>query len=539
MTLGRFVAALAWCWFAALLISAVAIGAAKLWPLEIDGQLWAIGWIGGMLSLGLLFALVWSWLRRENRLNAAVEIDRRFGLKERVSSTLALSPEVRETEIGRALVDDAARRVERLDVASRFKIPLERRNLLPLLPAALLVGLAFIADKLPEQQATAAQQPAVTQQVQQSADALTRKLAQHRKEANEKGLQDAGELFKKIEEGARQIASKEGSDRKQALVKLNDLAKQLESRRDKLAGDDKLKQQLNEMKDLKEGPADKLADALKNGRFEKALKQLDKLRDQLKDGKLESKDQAKLAEQLEAMRQTIQKLADKHDQTQRDLERQIKQLTAAGKPSDAQKLQQQLDKLQRQTVSMNALKSMADKLGAASKCLKSGGSKPGEQAGQQACQSLKELADQVSDLKQQNEEQALIDSALDQISEAKSSMTGSKGDGQSEGGQGQDRDQIAGETSGGGKAKASGRRPEKKGEFKLFDSTVKQQLGKGAAVSAGETDGPNIRGQVQAEIKAQIESAKHDSADPLTGQRLPRSQREHAKEYFDSLREGN
>ena len=73
-----------------------------------------------------------------------------------------------------------------------------------------------------------------------SAEVLRRKLAQQRKEATEKGLQDAGDLFKKIEEGIKDLASKQGVDRKQALVELNDLAKQLEARKKELGGEDKL-----------------------------------------------------------------------------------------------------------------------------------------------------------------------------------------------------------------------------------------------------------------------------------------------------------
>ena len=116
-------------------------------------------------------------------------------------------------------------------------------------------------------------------------------------------------------------------------------------------------------------------------------------------------------------------------------------------------------------------------------------------------------------------------------------MTGGKCEGAGEGKK--DGDQWGNADFAKGQGKAEGQRPEQKTGFKFFESNVKQKLDKGSAVTAGETDGPNVRGQVQQKIEAEIESAKHDAADPLTGQRLPRSQREHAKEYFDALREGN
>ena len=54
----------------------------------------------------------------------------------------------------------------------------------------------------------------------------------------------------------------------------------------------------------------------------------------------------------------------------------------------------------------------------------------------------------------------------------------------------------------------------------------------------GTADGPNVKGKVQQEIQTQFESAKAQETDPLNGQQLPKGYREHAKKYFDALREG-
>jgi hypothetical protein len=48
-----------------------------------------------------------------------------------------------------------------------------------------------------------------------------------------------------------------------------------------------------------------------------------------------------------------------------------------------------------------------------------------------------------------------------------------------------------------------------------------------------------MKGRVQQEIQEQIQASRREQSDPITRQRLPRSQRDHAKEYFDALREGN
>jgi hypothetical protein len=47
-----------------------------------------------------------------------------------------------------------------------------------------------------------------------------------------------------------------------------------------------------------------------------------------------------------------------------------------------------------------------------------------------------------------------------------------------------------------------------------------------------------VAGDVQQQIQQQLESARSEAGDPLTGQRLPRKHREHALEYFERFREG-
>lgn len=538
LILGQFFAAVAWCWTAAFAIAAIGLAVPKIFAINVDGQIWMLAWIGGAVVAGTLAAVVWTWLGRRDPLFAAIEIDRRFGLKERVSSVLALSPEDLETEAGQALLSDAVRRVERVDIPGRFAIPLGKRNFLPLAPALIVFGLTFLSDKVRPTKANANTTPKAAAQVHDSAEALRRKLAQQRKDATEKGLQDAGDLFKKIEEGIKDLASKQGVDKKQALVQLNDLAKQLEARKKAIGGEDKLKQELSKMKDMQNGPAEKLAAALKNGKFQKALDELQKLEDAMKADKLDTKEQAEMTKQFDAMKQALDKMTEKHDQVQQDLKKQIDQLKQSGQMADAQRLQKQLDQLQQQTPQMDQLKQMAKQLGQCSKSMKAG--KPGE-----AAKALGQMAKQVQALKKQAEEQQMLDQTLDEIAECRSSMTCDKpGEGKDGNGGddefklGPDNDNFAGEAAGGGPGRASGHRPEKATGVKFYDSKVAQKTGHGAAIITGEADGPNRKGTVRAQIQAEINSAKHEESDPLTGQRLPRSQRDFAKEYFDSLRDG-
>ena len=63
-------------------------------------------------------------------------------------------------------------------------------------------------------------------------------------------------------------------------------------------------------------------------------------------------------------------------------------------------------------------------------------------------------------------------------------------------------------------------------------------VGRGSGVMTGLSPGPNSKGRVGEEIKLQWQELHGDAADPLTDQQLPRGYRDHAKKYFDTLREG-
>src|SRR5688500_9413133 len=89
--LQRFLGYLVWCLFGTLLISSFAIAATKVWYIPVEPQAWLAAWLGGAVGLAVVLSLLLAFLRRQTGVEAAIEIDRRFGLKERVSSSLVLS----------------------------------------------------------------------------------------------------------------------------------------------------------------------------------------------------------------------------------------------------------------------------------------------------------------------------------------------------------------------------------------------------------------------------------------------------------------
>src|SRR5207253_429681 len=127
-------------------------------------------------------------------------------------------------------------------------------------------------------------------------------LEKKTKEAEEKGLKEAEVMFKKLEEGLDKLQSKDNVDKKNALIKINDLTKDLEKRREQLGGADEMRKQFEQMKNVERGPADKVAKAIKEGDFKQALEEMKKLKEQLEKGELNQEQKEKLAEQLDQMK---------------------------------------------------------------------------------------------------------------------------------------------------------------------------------------------------------------------------------------------
>lgn len=528
LAMQRFVSALGWCLVVTLSVAAVLILINKFWPLGVSDGVWGLA----ALTLGLAAAAVWSLATARGGIDAAIEIDHRFGLKERVSSTLAMSNEERETEIGRALVEDAVRRVKRVDVAEEMKVRPSRRLLYPLLPALVAICIAaFVspaaANKTPT---TDPNQAAVKKQLKKSAQILQKKLAKKREMAKQKGLKEAEDIFKLLEQGARKLGDKSGADRKKALMKINDLAKELNKRRKKQGGAEKIKQQLGKLKGFKQGPADKFAKAIRRGDFKKAMNELDKLKEQLKAGKLDKKQQEQLAQQLDQMRKKVQKMAENQKAAQEELKKKLDQARKDGKDEEANKLEEQLDKLRRQMPQMEQLQKMAQQMQKCSKCLKDGDAKDAAEALEGAQESLEGLQKQLDELE-------MLDEAMDQLEQCRKSMNckqcqgnGCKvcqGNGEGEGKK---------PGMGMGKGQGQGERPEEEHDTAFRDSKARQKVGKGAMTIDGFVDGPNKKGQVGEEIKQQLEAAKHRDTDPLTGQRIPRKHRQSVNGYFSRLR---
>ncbi len=228
----RFLRHLVWSVFAGLALAAVAIAVPQIVAIENLPANWTALWLSVGCIGGVLAAIVATWLTKPSPLDAAMEIDHRYALRERVASSLALGSDDLQSEAGQALLHDAARRVDRIDIAEKFRPRVDRRAWLPLVPAMLVFGLVMFGSN---REAVSSVDPpptvATKAQVKKANEELQKKLAEMQKKAEKKDLKGAEEVFKQLEEQTNALNKDELTDRKKATVKLNNLAKQLEERR--------------------------------------------------------------------------------------------------------------------------------------------------------------------------------------------------------------------------------------------------------------------------------------------------------------------
>jgi tetratricopeptide (TPR) repeat protein len=289
------------------------------------------------------------------------------------------------------------------------------------------------------------------------------------------------------------------------------------------------------MKNLGAGPAEKAAQAMKQGDWQKALEEVKQLEKQIREGKLDDQAKAQLAKQLEEMKEKLQAAADAHQQAAEDLKKQIEQAKKQGNLAKAGELQKKLDELQQQLPQMNRLQQLAQQMAQAQQGLQQGD-------GQKAADALAQLGEELNQLQKEANEMKMLDAALTQLDMAKDAMAcpNCNGEGceqcQGKQGMGQNLNGKPGPNMGQGPG--NGVRPTEKNATNLRDTRVRQNPGPGASVFGGMVEGPNVKGDVAESIKEEMASQSAEPADPLTNERLPKSRQEQAEQYFQMLRGG-
>jgi hypothetical protein len=240
-----------------------------------------------------------------------------------------------------------------------------------------------------------------------------------------------------------------------------------------------------------------------------------------------------------AIASTKQKLADAasaHHQAMENLQKQIDESRQNGDLAKAGDLQQKLDQLDAQSSQMKQMQQLSNQLGQMQQGLEKGDAP-------KTAEAMQQMAQQLSQMQQEANEIQMLDSAMDQLQMAKDAMVcpNCQGAGCEHCQQGlamNSASQSDRPGKGIGKGRGNGQPPDEEPKTSTRDTQVRAKPGRGAAVFAGTIAGPNVKGEVEANIQQEMASFGTSTADPLTTEQLPRNRREHAEEYFNHLRDG-
>ncbi len=535
LRLQRFLSALVWSLAATLAVAVLTLGIARLIGRPLPGPNWAP--FAAAIGSATVLAVGLASLTGPSRLDAALAIDRVFDLDERLSTVLSLPAETRETPVGRALVADAARHATDLPIGERFGLKRPGRAWVPLIPAAMALAIVAIPDGRIGSKAKADRVTPSTdaKAIAQQARALGRSIAQKRKDLDPAKFAESQKLFAEIEKAADRLTQAPPGGKDKALVQLNQLTDALKERQKALGGSEQVAKQLQQLKmPSTDGPADELAKALSKGDFQKAAQELKQLKEKLASGKMTEKEQKNLKQQMGDLKKQLEQLANLQERR-----KQLDDAKAKGQLTQ-EEFEKQKTKLDKQAGEMKKLQQLAKQLGQAQEQMTKGDAKKAAEAMGMGQQELEQMARQMQEIEG-------IDDALADLQDAKDGMTGQGanqlGNRLSDFGEGNFPGNTDGENnqSGpGGRGRGQGPRPEAKEATSAYNSKVRQQIGKGAAIQLG-TAPPREqqKGESTVEIQSAAEASSAQAADALSNQKVPGGVRKHISGYFDEIRKGH
>jgi hypothetical protein len=500
------------------------------------------GVVGGLVAIG---TGVGVWLARRaapSPLSAALAIDQRFELKERVTTALSLSPDQQASPAGHALLADANAKLERVAVAGKFPVRLGLRALflpvqvaaialLALYPPPMLTTLAGGGTKTDdEDQAKStdkeskpkvatprpfirppAERPNKSEELRQLEAELEKLYAEHNKETPDKEKPD------QLRERQEKVAQAEDRLKKRE----QEMAEKFQKLQDQMS---KLTE-LDQGETRPDGPAKEFEQALAKGDLKKAQEEVDRLQKKARDKKLDPKEQEQLKKQLEDLDNKVDQLTREQKEKEKKLKDLIDQAKRENRDADA--LERELQNLQKDQQMTKEMQELAKALRQAKQALDQN--------------DLEGLADQLSKVGKQLGD---IDDEVkdfDDIEAHLQNLRQMKKEGckecQGEGKDGKPGDET--EAKGGGRQEgARGQRPENKdavtraGEEQrvrgFFDP-------KGRKAYGGSTTGPAFKKASSTEMATDIKQAVQEAPEAVEVQRLPKAAKEMVKEYFEKL----
>ncbi len=554
MTLARLVTCLSITLMAAALAAVMLVGVVKLTP--------APEWIWGPLPLSLLggaaliAGAIWTWLRRPTRQDAALALDQRLGLQERVSTAMATAGS--SDPFALAVQADAAEQLRGRQVNSHFRLrptPMMGLWIVPVV-AAMLVALAPRVDFSPKEgeDEEAARRLQISQQAVQR---VNRVISRIRKSDLPVSDGDLAEKLAELETFRPRGMNNPKRVIGQALTKVNQMIKDLEKA--------DIGEQMKDLRTGQPGAVRNLIRAMQRGDFKDANELLRKLTDIIAANKkrIKDPDMQKLLEQLrklaqqmqrkgceDALKQAMKKSGMSEQQRKRvlqtlsreDLDREQKVRDALKKQGLTKQQIEQLMQQMKQAARNNPMNKMGQCMSGA--CSKMDGSPSpsdvddaldqmsGAGSALSDLEKMQEQLDQLKDALQQQKEDLADDLSDLSEEEMKAEMNPGECDGDGQGdGQGEGEGQgKPGKNGGGGDAP-----PVEENPTAGQRTQVAGQVTPGKAIAHSFVQGDQVKGESRAELVDIMTAEQKRMADPTVTEELPRQLHDIIKNYLDQV----
>jgi len=504
-------------------------------------------WIlGGCGAFGLIAGIIATYRASPSPVNVALAVDERFALRERITTAVALTPELRASSAGQALWNDATAKLADVRVKDRF--PIRPRRSAAFVPFLAALAIAAVLWWNPDALGITGNGEDTKPQLK-NADTVLSNVAKKKAAAKPPAVNtperpNKSKELKDLEEDLAKLQDKYSKDpheetpekqREKAaeLVSLEEKAKKLSEQKaqklreleDKLAQLEKLKKD----PEFNDGPADGLNDALSKGDLKKAEEELDELKKKAKNKKLDKQDQEKLERQLDKIKSELERLKrDKEKEEQKkeqeekkdELKKEIEKKKQMGE--NAEQLERELEKIEQQQKQERAaeeqLQDLAEKLGKAQEALKQGDLERLADELEQAKGDLEKLEGEIQDFQEAEQQLQKLREERQACAKAGGQKVAGQGEGK-KGGQGAGERPID-DTAKTGSVEEKVRSP--------FDP-------KGKKVYGGTTKGAGFKKKSESELGKEIEQAVQEAPAAADSQRLPRDARDAVKEYYEKL----
>lgn len=470
--------------FYALCAALAGLVTAKVLGLDIPIR----GSLVGLVTVVGLAGLIARFFPRRDLLETAAAVDHRAGWKERLSSALALPALNHPMEF--ALIDDVREKLKEQKPSQLF--PFRAPRELKLTPV-IAIAIAAVTYFVPQVDLLGYVAREKEKRKDKEEISLAIEKLEHRKkelEKNDKAMDKVKDAIKKIDALATELQKNPPPDRKEAIAQISKLSDELKQLKDELAKGAALAEKLQKAASDKGAETGELGKLFREGKFAEAVQELAKMRNALQEGKLSPAEREKLRKEMENLAEKMAK-----DKDLGGMEKKLAEAMQGLKDGD----EKGLEGLQKELGKMESELSEAE-----------------------------QLAEAMKDLENLSDALAKGEGDCPKCGEKKGKCK-CKGDGLEKDPQGEPGDGL-------GEGQGHGPRPETPADFDTEKTKVKSKLGKGTYVGSYFMKGEPPKGEAATQY-ADVERAYAEEAmDALNKQKIPATQRDYVRDYFDAIR---